>query len=67
MSDVPASFLPPPKRKAKTFDDVRLVEVMETIAAHDARLTALEAEALADNPDAGKAVPWQKTRKGRAR
>lgn len=60
MSDTPASFLPPPKRERKHYADQPLLEVPADGQPSDLRLAALEAEALAENPDVGRAVPWQR-------
>lgn len=68
MRDVPASFLPPPSKRTKSYEDIPLVEVVETVGDRDARLNGLKAEALAENPNAGRDVPWRKSGKlGRRR
>lgn len=62
-SPVPASFLPPPRRKTKSFVDEPLMDAPASRTTRAQRLAALEAEALADNPNCGRDVPWQPTKK----
>lgn len=70
---IPASFLPPPKREKKSFDDEVLFEPVSELppgtsvpGGRDQRLAELEDEALRLNPECGKQVPWPVKRRRRS-
>lgn len=64
-TDWPAAFLPPPKRERKHFTDEPMFEAPATGLKRKDRLAAYADEALKENPDCGKSVPWRMTAKER--
>ncbi|MGH9001508.1 MAG: hypothetical protein ACRDYV_00100 [Acidimicrobiia bacterium] len=64
---VPASFLPPPRGRRRSFKDEPLLQAPDGGLTRAERLARLAAEALAENPDCGTGVPWETTARERAR
>lgn len=69
LLDVPASFRPPSKARRQLFTDEPLLEVPPGGMTEAKRLAAMTAEALVENPEVERPVPWDRasTKKGRGR
>lgn len=65
--DVPAAFLPPPKRGRKHFTDETLFDPPPGGPPRELVLDELVAEQIAANPGVVTGVPWKATAKERAR